>query len=70
MTGLRAGWRAPMSRGHRPATVLPCTALYAHEHGFPVITSSLGISRWKSMQQINDYGVRAASPYPDMLYWE
>ena len=23
------------------------TALYAHEHGFPVITSSLGISRWK-----------------------
>lgn len=24
------------------------TALYAHEHGFPVITSSLGISRWKT----------------------
>lgn len=32
------------------------TALYAHEHGFPVITSSLGISRWKNMQQINDCG--------------
>src|SRR5260370_26599923 len=39
------------------------TALYAHEHGFPVITSSLGISRWKNMQQINDCGVRAAAKY-------
>lgn len=29
------------------------TALYAHEHGFPVMTSSLGISRWKDMKQIN-----------------
>ena len=46
------------------------TALYAHEHGFPVITSSLGISRWKDMKQINDCGVRAAAHYPDMLYWE
>ncbi len=46
------------------------TALYAHEHGFPVITSSLGISRWKNMQQINDCGVRAASRYPDLMYWE
>lgn len=46
------------------------TALYAHENGFPVITSSLGISRWKNMQQINDCGVRAAAHYPDMLYWE
>ncbi|MXP55879.1 epoxyqueuosine reductase QueH [Pantoea sp. Seng] len=46
------------------------TALYAHENGFPVITSSLGISRWKDMKQINDCGVRAAAHYPDMLYWE
>ncbi|PHM46355.1 hypothetical protein Xmau_00765 [Xenorhabdus mauleonii] len=46
------------------------TALYAHEHGFPVITSSLGISRWKNMQQINECGVRAASHYPDLMYWE
>jgi len=45
------------------------TALYAHEHGFPVITSSLGISRWKNMQQINDCGVRAASHYPGLMYW-
>src|SRR5476649_1032910 len=46
------------------------TALYAAEHGFPVISSSLGISRWKDMKQINGSGVRAASHYPDMLYWE
>ncbi|ATS88405.1 hypothetical protein NY98_19050 [Xanthomonas citri pv. fuscans] len=46
------------------------TALYAHEHGFPVITSSLGISRWKNMQQINDCGMRAAAKYPGLMYWE
>lgn len=45
------------------------TALYAHEHGFDLITSSLGISRWKNMDQINDCGVRAASKYPDLAYW-
>jgi epoxyqueuosine reductase len=46
------------------------TALFAHEHGFPVITSSLGISRWKNMAQINDCGHRAAAPYDDLVYWD
>lgn len=46
------------------------TALYAFENGFKVITSSLGISRWKNMQQINESGVRAASNYPDIIYWQ
>jgi len=46
------------------------TALYAHEHGFKVISSSLGISRWKNMQQINDCGERAVSHYPEMHYWD
>ena len=45
------------------------TALYAHEHGFKVFTSSLGISRWKNMDQINDCGIRAAEPYEDITYW-
>jgi predicted adenine nucleotide alpha hydrolase (AANH) superfamily ATPase len=45
------------------------TALYAHEHDFPVICSSLGISRWKDMNQINDAGLRAAARYPNMTYW-
>ena len=46
------------------------TALYAYEHDFPVITSCLGISRWKNMQQINDCGHRAAEKYPDLSYWD
>lgn len=45
------------------------TALYAHEHGFDTITSCLGISRWKNMNQINDCGLRAAARYPGMQYW-
>lgn len=45
------------------------TALYAYEHGFEVFSSSLGISRWKDMEQINACGIRAASHYPNMTYW-
>lgn len=45
------------------------TALYAAENGFDVISSSLGISRWKNMNQINDCGIRAAAKYPGIEYW-
>lgn len=45
------------------------TALYAHEQGFRVFASTLGISRWKDMDQINDAGIRAAGRYPHMTYW-
>jgi len=45
------------------------TALYAYENGFSLITSSLGISRWKNMDQINDCGIRAASHYEGISYW-
>ena len=45
------------------------TALYAYENGFNVITSSLGISRWKNMDQINDCGIRAAENYDGVEYW-
>lgn len=45
------------------------TALYAYEHEFSVISSSLGISRWKDMQQINAAGQRAASRYAQLEYW-
>lgn len=45
------------------------TALYAKENGFKVFTSSLGISRWKNMQQINDCGIKAASCYEGITYW-
>jgi predicted adenine nucleotide alpha hydrolase (AANH) superfamily ATPase len=46
------------------------TALYAHEHGFAVMTSSLGISRWKNMRQVNDCGARAAARYSGLMYWD
>lgn len=45
------------------------TALYAYENDYKVITSSLGISRWKNMDQINDCGVRAAAHYDGVTYW-
>lgn len=45
------------------------TALYAHEHGFDLISSTLGISRWKDMNQINGSGTRAAARYSGMTYW-
>ncbi len=46
------------------------TALYAYEHGYDTITSSLGISRMKNMEQINDSGARAASKYDGLVYWD
>lgn len=45
------------------------TAEYAAENGFDVISSSLGISRWKNMEQINDCGLRAAARHSNMEYW-
>lgn len=45
------------------------TALFAHEHDYPLISSTLGISRWKNRQQINDCGIRAAAPYENIVYW-
>jgi predicted adenine nucleotide alpha hydrolase (AANH) superfamily ATPase len=46
------------------------TALYAHEHGFRIMTSSLGVSRWKNMRQVNECGIRAAARYPGLMYWD
>ena len=46
------------------------TALYAFENGFDVISSSLGISRWKNMSQINECGKKAAEKYHNLIYWE
>jgi predicted adenine nucleotide alpha hydrolase (AANH) superfamily ATPase len=45
------------------------TALFASERGFNVFTSSLGISRWKDFDQINDSGNRAAKRYDGLTYW-
>ncbi|HWQ94173.1 MAG TPA: epoxyqueuosine reductase QueH [Gammaproteobacteria bacterium] len=45
------------------------SALYAVEYGFKVFTSSLGISRWKDMDQINRCGERAAARHENLSYW-
>ncbi len=45
------------------------TADYASKNGFDIFSSSLGISRWKDMNQINRSGILAASFYENMKYW-
>ncbi|MCE3232296.1 MAG: hypothetical protein K0R98_553 [Rickettsiaceae bacterium] len=46
------------------------TAEYAKNNGFKVITSSLGISRWKNMEQINGCGHQAAGLFDGVTYWD
>ena len=45
-------------------------ALYAHENGFRVFATSLGISRWKDMATVNDCGRRIAANYSDLTFWD
>lgn len=46
------------------------SALYAFENGFNLWATSLGISRWKDMNQINDSGHRSSKKYPGVEYWD
>ena len=46
------------------------SALFAKENGFGVYATTLGISRWKDMEQINTSGLRAAKRYEDVSYWD
>lgn len=46
------------------------TARYAAEHGFTLFTTTLASSRWKSLDQINEAGRRAAARYPGTEFWE
>ena len=45
------------------------TAQYASDNGFDLISSTLGISRWKDMDQINASGARSSAPY-NISYWD
>lgn len=45
------------------------TALYAHENGFKVFATSMGISRWKDIAQVDQAGERAAQAYSELTYW-
>ena len=44
-------------------------ARYAHEHGIKVLTTTLASSRWKSLEQIEEAELFAASQYPDVTFW-
>jgi predicted adenine nucleotide alpha hydrolase (AANH) superfamily ATPase len=46
------------------------SALYAYENNFGVYATTLGISRWKDMDQINSSGNRAAERYDKVSYWD
>ena len=46
------------------------SALYAHENDFNVYATTLGISRWKDMDQINTSGDKAAAGYDELTYWD
>lgn len=45
------------------------SAKFAKENGFKVFSSSLGLSRWKDMHQINASGVSAAREVGGVVYW-
>ena len=46
------------------------SALFAYENGFNIFATTLGISRWKDMNQINESGNRAAARYENILFWD
>ena len=46
------------------------TAEHASKNGFKVITSCLGISRWKDFDQVTRAGQRAAALFPGVRYWD
>ena len=49
---------------------LTATARYAARYGFRVFTTTLASSRWKSLDQINEAGRRAAALCPGTIFWE
>ena len=65
---------------HEPERGIRCSACfdmrfiktyeYAYNNGFDIISSTLGISRWKDMDQINNSGKYAASKFKGLSYWD
>lgn len=45
-------------------------ALYAHDNGFDTLATSLGISRWKNLEQVNACGLKAAARYAGLRFWD
>lgn len=48
---------------------LDSTARFAASHSFEVFATTLGISRWKDLEQVNDAGLRAAAAHQSVTFW-
>ena len=46
------------------------SALYAHENNFFLFATTLGISRWKDLDQVNNSGLQAADRYSGLNFWD
>ena len=46
------------------------SALFAHENSFSLFATTLGISRWKDLDQVNNSGLRAANRYDNLAFWD
>ena len=44
------------------------TAEYAAERGYPLISTTLSISRWKDFSQVTNAGIEAVASFPDLSY--
>lgn len=68
------GLETEPERGARCTTCfdirLERTASHADQHGFAAIATSLGISRWKNIRQVDECGRRAAARYAGLIYWD
>ncbi|MCD4780269.1 MAG: epoxyqueuosine reductase QueH [Candidatus Omnitrophica bacterium] len=45
------------------------TAVSAHEYRFPLIATTLSLSRWKDMDQVNRCGEIAVKPFSTVTFW-
>ena len=46
------------------------SALFAHENNYDTFATTLGISRWKDLEQINASGLKAANRYNNLDFWD
>ena len=68
------GYEQEPERGKRCeicfAMRLERTARYAVKNNFKIFATSLGISRWKDIQQVHRCGAAAAARYPGLMFWD
>ena len=46
------------------------SALFAHENNFSLFATTLGISRWKDLDQLKNSGLRADNRYDHLAFWD